>query len=693
MHAISSGTVTLASIEGDGWSATGISLMVDLQQEPIKANAHIDRLQIVALGTQGDRLLRDLNVECGRVEIKGVLVACNHARILGTIPSIGKQLLSGNITFNRQTHALAFNLLGLKLAKGTGQLTGDWRDESWSARLQLHDGNIANLHTLLKSWVPSVSTISAAGHLDVDVSLQGRGGNLNGVEWNLKVRQLTAGNSEGSIASDGLDLDSHGSAIKIPNPQTKTDATSAWRFTVSVNSANGQAYAEPIFLNFKPNPIAISAEGEWLDGGRIALRQFSVEHDKVLSASGNGTVVYGDALQLDRLHVDIRNAQLPGAYASYVQPFLLNSAMGSLTTLGSVSGSVDVAANAPTMLSLEIHDTSATDTKHRWSVGELSGAIRWRKDRNGATPQTSALQWQSAQLLGIDIGAAKVHFVTTDRDFAIVAAAQIPVLDGSIELAELQVERTGLEDMTLQMDATLRPISVERLCAAFGWPLFGGRIGGRLANLQLHNGVMTLGTVLKAEVFDGRVSIADLRLEQPFGNWPRFSADIAIDNVDLAPVTSAFSFGLITGRLSGTIDNLRLFNWSPVSFDASLYTPKNDRSRHRISQRAVKNIGNMGGSGSGVAAALSSGFLRFFENFNYERLGIRCKLENDICAMNGVEPAKTGYYLVKGRGIPRIDVIGNASRVDWPRLVKQLQAATQSSGPQTGQPQTEPQKK
>jgi hypothetical protein len=134
--------------------------------------------------------------------------------------------------------------------------------------------------------------------------------------------------------------------------------------------------------------------------------------------------------------------------------------------------------------------------------------------------------------------------------------------------------------------------------------------------------------------------------------------------------------------LSGRIDGLRLFNWAPVAFDARLYTPPNDRSRHRISQRAVENIGSIGGGGAGVTAALSSGFLRFFDDFNYERLGISCRLENDVCAMDGVAPAPNGgYYLVKGRGLPRIDVIGSSRRVDWPRLVRQLIDATKSGGP------------
>ncbi len=152
-------------------------------------------------------------------------------------------------------------------------------------------------------------------------------------------------------------------------------------------------------------------------------------------------------------------------------------------------------------------------------------------------------------------------------------------------------------------------------------------------------------------MFDGDVTISDLRLQDPFGKWPRFSSNVALDNLDLELMTGAFSFGRITGRLSGRVDGLRLFNWAPVAFDAQLYTPPGDRSKHRISQRAVENIGSIGGGGAGVAAALSSGFMRFFDDFNYERLGLSCRLENDVCAMDGVAPAPNGgYYLVKGQG-------------------------------------------
>jgi hypothetical protein len=174
------------------------------------------------------------------------------------------------------------------------------------------------------------------------------------------------------------------------------------------------------------------------------------------------------------------------------------------------------------------------------------------------------------------------------------------------------------------------------------------------------------------KVFNGEIVLRKLHLEELFGALPRMSADLEMTNLDLEILTRTFSFGKITGKLDGEIRELYLEQWKPVSFDARFATPEDDRSRHRISQRAVDNISNLGGAG--VSGAVSRTFLRFFEEFGYSRLGISCRLQKGVCAMGGIEAANGGYYLVKGGGmIPHIDVIGFNRQIDWDVLVGQLQ--------------------
>ena len=73
--------------------------------------------------------------------------------------------------------------------------------------------------------------------------------------------------------------------------------------------------------------------------------------------------------------------------------------------------------------------------------------------------------------------------------------------------------------------------------------------------------------------------------------------------------------------------------------------------------------------------------MRVFEDFPYKRLGIRCRLENGVCHMGGVAPAKQGYYLVEGQLLPRLDVIGYSDQVAWNSLVERLVAITKGETP------------
>jgi hypothetical protein len=141
-------------------------------------------------------------------------------------------------------------------------------------------------------------------------------------------------------------------------------------------------------------------------------------------------------------------------------------------------------------------------------------------------------------------------------------------------------------------------------------------------------------------------------------------------------LTGKFEFGGITGKLSGFVQKLYLENWQPVSFYAWFGTPDDDDSSHRISQKAVKNIASIGGGGA--ADAISRSFLRFFETFGYDKLGLGCYLHEGVCQLMGVNATPTGYAIITGGGLPRIDVIGYNPRVDWVVLIDRLKRITTS---------------
>ena len=152
-------------------------------------------------------------------------------------------------------------------------------------------------------------------------------------------------------------------------------------------------------------------------------------------------------------------------------------------------------------------------------------------------------------------------------------------------------------------------------------------------------------------------------------------------NLDLQQLTRTFDFGRIEGRLSGYIAGLNMLAWKANAFDAFFFTPEHDDSRHIISQRAVNNLTSL--SGSDIGSVLSRSYLRFFENFRYDKLGVSCVLRNNICRMNGIEATSgSGYYIVKsGLLPPRLDIIGYSHEVDWNDLLGRLERVMSDNAP------------
>ena len=649
-----------------------------------KFSAHLDDLQSnaqlrVNIGTlrlkQFAQPLHDVEVRCTQMKISAEIIGCTQARASARIPQLGAQSFEVDFTYGRRDGSLDVQARNIKVGTGTLQFSAASRKAGWSFAAKLQEIPIAVLASVAQSLEVSVPLAISSGTITSTLEASGVAAEVASLLARGELSEITANNESGSLATDRLD-------IQFDLNAGQRDQ--GWQYEIGISSRAGQAYAEPIFLDFATHAFSARAKGYRDGSGAIYAESFEISHDAALKAHGQAMLDFGQQQPLRGLSLELESLQFPGAYETYLQPMLLDTNFKSLQTSGALAGRISIESGVPRAFDLAFKKIDVDGGAESIALRGLEGQWHWIAQDDGIREPraVSELSWSSGAVFGLDFGASSMSFATEARDFRLLRATTIPLLDGALQLDSLRARNIGTPTLAFMIDAAIEPLSVERLCKVFGWPEFGGRLSGSISKLRMREGVVTLGTTLEAQVFDGNVRISDLRLEDPFGKWPRFFSSIEASNLDLDLVTSAFSFGRITGRLSGSIRDLELFAWSPVAFDANLFTPENDRTRHRISQRAVENIGSIGGGGASVTAALSSGFLRFFEDFNYARLGISCKLRNEVCEMNGVGPApRGGYYLVQGRGVPRIDVIGNSRRVDWPRLVQQLIAVTESEGP------------
>ncbi|KAA2285527.1 hypothetical protein [Arenimonas fontis] len=516
-----------------------------------------------------------------------------------------------------------------------GFLSGLWADGRWSS---------GRVDGRLDLGLGAATTVTADLRLD-DIGLDTPGG------------ILAAAGVGGDLA---LDLDRQGSDTSL-QARLKVRGGEFLAGSLYVPLPVGGAEAELQMEQRGSSPWRLPRL-RWFDPG-------------VLEVSGRAML---DAeAGLDDLQLQLRIADLTTARDRYLSGFLAPAGFPDLVLTGVLGAEISIQDARLTRLDLEAEMLNAVDPRQRFVLSGLDGSLRWHA---GTDPLASRLAWRSAALYGIGLGAAEFELSSLDRELRLVRPTAAETLGGRITLEHLRWQPPAKgRGARFQLGVRLNGLDLGSLSQRLGWPPFSGSLGGRIPSARYADGVLTLDGGLAMQVFGGTLELSDLVMERPFGVAPTLSANVEIEDVDMEPMTAAFGFGSITGRLDGYIRDLRMVDWSPVTFDAYLRSDDGWKGKRRISQRAVEDISRVGGAG--LMGSLQAQALRLFDDFGYARLALGCQLRDNVCRMSGVDSAGDGYTIVQGAGLPRIQVVGFRRRVDWPTLVARLKAATEGQAP------------
>ena len=659
------------AVTGDGWSAAGVvaRLTVDARHRPAL------QLQATTAQLPGDLgAASEVRLDCPRLRTPPGHWRCTGAILRGRFPVLGEQTLTVDFDYQPRTSRLALNVTGMKVAEGEATVAVNSVAEVWEMAATLQQASLPKLQALSRPW----ATWPAGtwnGAISTDLRVAGHAATVADITARYALQALDYSSTDGLTATAGLTGQgqvhwAHGTA---PAPQLALDFA----------ATGGQVYLDPVFLDAGLLPFELRAAGQLepaADGWRLTGSQGEFTQRGVLSAAATGVLDFGTGPLLREVTVDLQVHDTRQAWPLYVGPFLASTDFKDLSAQGGLAGQVALQAGNPTRVDLALEDLSFADPGGTVELRSVSGALHWAAETANITAATdnTRLSFAGGRFYGLPFGATELQLQTRGRDARLLQPFTLPVLDGGLQVNTFRVRHAGEPEMWLRLDAAVLPIDMAALSRAFGWPVFGGKLAGRIPKAALDDGVLTLGGNLEAEVFGGRVTLQNLRLQDAFGRFPQLQTDVVLQDLDLALLTGTFEFGYISGRLSGAVNQLQLFDWRPVAFDARLATPVDYRGDRRITPRAVQNLSSLGG-GSGVTSALSGGFLKFFKDFEYRQLGIACRLEQDVCRMGGVAPAPGGYYLIEGAGFPRINLIGSQGRVAWSKLLRQLERLGQGA--------------
>jgi hypothetical protein len=448
--------------------------------------------------------------------------------------------------------------------------------------------------------------------------------------------------------------------------------------------AAGELLVGDFYRNFSDAALDFDTRGVWTDRA-IELERIRLGDGGALAVEAAARIGGGDDEAPD-WSLEVTNLELsfPEAYRRYLEPVAAAWALDGLELTGTVSWNGQWQGGALTSGDLEIGDFSIVDTsRRRFAVTGLEARLR-----PGDHEFDSRVAWLGLLIGRINFGGGNALLDSEPGAIALLQPLRLDVLGGHLDLAALKIllpgsRADGPAEPDIMLRASIEDLDMAQLTSALDWPAFGGRVSGEIPGVSLDDGVLAVDGEIRFEVFDGLVTLGNLGVERPFGVLPSLAADVEIANLDLQPLTSAFSFGQIAGRLDGYIHDLRMLDWKPVAFEAWLGTPPRQERSNDISRQAVNRLTEIGGGSA--TAALSGPLMRLFSNFSYRRLGLGCTLRDNVCTLRGLGDDGASVLLLEGAGVPKITIRAFNRNIDWPQMVANLLAISEGEAIQVGE--------
>jgi hypothetical protein len=632
------------------WPAWAAWPAIEISAEQVEYGGH--RLQDLRLTLAGEG---DLNVEVGTLFPAFLERGLENLAVSGRL-TLGDGAMVG--------------VDGLLRAEGLPihfSLARD--DRGLQARLWVSGLPLSSLSGL--DGVPAAIAWVRGGQTDAVLRYEAPRDQQASIEFSARAAELAFDSPDGRFAGEALHLEIEGRVVAGDPPGV--DLTGA--------VISGELLLDNFYRDFGEAGLNFSLSPRRQADGTMDAA-WRISDGGSLDAAGRAQWSGQPSPELRTLEIARLELAFPGAYRRYLQAMAAAWTLDGLEVTGTVSWSGQWRQGAFQSGDLEIDGLSVIDRQRsRFAVTGLQAHLR-----PGDHDFDSHVLWRGLLLGRINLGAGEVALDSAPGVIELLQPLELGVLGGKLRLHELRAVlprlagSRGVEpDVSLRAD--LADLDMERLTEALDWPPFNGRISGRIPGVRLQGGVLDVDGEILVQVFDGRVTLDDLRIERPFGVLPSLAANVVVKDVDLEQVTRTFSFGRISGRLDGEVRDLRMLDWRPVAFDGWLGTPDRQERKTAISRQAVNHLTTIGGGRA--TAALTGPLMRLFNDFSYRRLGLGCRLQNNVCEIRGIGEDQEGVVLLEGAGVPKITIRAYNRRVDWPQMVENLQAiaAEDPSGP------------
>lgn len=569
----------------------------------------------------------------------------------------------------------------MQLAVDLGNASTDAVLSQGRARFALHrQASSPDLTSLDLTHVPVAwaQALLARAWKDGELTSGTLGGQLE-----VTTRPNTPVRVQGHLNIDGVALDTPDGSIAAENLAGGFDIDYRTRQgnsrLVLDGTLGGAILHGNTYLALGRQAADLRIEGDTRPGAGWQLRSIQWRDD---AFTVDGSAGFSADAALRDVDLQFRSRDVSQLRERYLSGWLGLFGLGDVELTGALDARVRMQDGVLRNIDAQLQDVDILDPQRRFAFENLEGDVRFSAD----APVSSALRWGGGELYGLKFEAATLPFESSSGALRFRDPVAIPLFGGTLRFDDFTLRpASGDAGMQMNFGLTLARIDFGKVSEALGLPAFRGELSGSIPNARYANDRLDFDGGLALGLFGGNVRMTELSMERPFGTAPTLSADIDFDDLDLLGLTEVLGFGTITGKLDGRIHDLRMVEWHAVAFDADLRTDRKPDVKQRISQRAVQNISSVGDAS--FVGSLQGRLIGLFDDFGYARIGISCRLANEVCAMRGVssvsgrglEAARSeteGFTIVQGSGLPRLTVVGYNRKVDWPTLVERLMAVS-----------------
>lgn len=442
------------------------------------------------------------------------------------------------------------------------------------------------------------------------------------------------------------------------------------RVTADLSIKRGEALWGTIYLNLADAPFDLHAGVTRAGPGKYK----DIALDAVLAGFG-------------RVHVEgtARQAGAGGGFRHQGRLVLKDAQLGTLfrTFLRD-----PLAVSRPDLSGLQVNGTAAMEISFAGSGknADLAGRLRLRDVglfRQGVPPIFSGLDldlpiayalgvpdpgrprptekavwgrlaFHELRLAGQELGPLALPVVLVPNRLYLRGSLSASLFGAKLVLRRIQVQEPLSQNFHFEFSARLSDLDLARLGGAK--PMLSGRVGGLLDPVRIGEERLTAGGELSGDLFGGRLAVRNITVDRPFSPGREIGADVTVDRLDLERLSEGLGVGRITGRLSGSLQGLRVAYGQPVAFELRMRSVPTKGVPQEVSLKAVNSI-SLVSTGSTLSGLGSSLMTTFFRQFPYDKIGIECGLKNDVFTVRGLIHEDGVEYLVKRGFFGGINVV------------------------------------